>query len=149
MKMLLAFSLFSSAFASGHASSDDGVTVSTGEDQCTIANAHPLNGGFYVTGFGLKLNAETTDDPDDPSSYGASGLRADDTLWTKTPPEPYPDALPIPCTPNPDYGVSCDGVSSSTHSIHTLHTCSAMRFSFAADSGSTVFLMKDNTSFQA
>ena len=77
MKMLLAFSLFSSAFAS------DG-TVSTGEDQCTIANAHPLNGGFYVTGFDFKLNAATTDDPDDhlkahedpddPSSYGATAV---------------------------------------------------------------------------
>jgi hypothetical protein len=158
MKMLLAFSLFSSAFASGHASSDDGVTVSTGEDQCTIANAHPLNGGFYVTGFGLKLNTETKDDPDDhlkshedpddPSSYGASGLRADDTLWTKNPAEPYPDGLPKACTPNPSYGVTCEGISSDTYSILTLHTCSLMRFSYAADSGSTVYKMKDNATFQ-
>merc|ERR1719281_860733 len=46
------------------------------------------------------------------------------------------------------YGYCCDTLP-ETHSLLTMQTCALMRFSYPADSGSTVFRMKDNSSFQA
>merc|ERR1719460_3129561 len=46
------------------------------------------------------------------------------------------------------YGYCCDTLP-ETHSFLTMQTCALMRFSYPADSGSTVFKMKDNSSFQA
>jgi hypothetical protein len=169
MKMLLVYSLFSSALAT---------TVVTGSEACS-ASGHPETGGFYITGFGEKAD-ETPDvpvldargrpcsehpksltcdtahhnyilaheDEDDPSSFGDTGQRADDTLWEKNPEKPYPNALPKPCTVNEMWGTYCEDIA-LTHSFMTPMTCSIMRFSYPADSGSTVFKMKDNSSFQA
>jgi hypothetical protein len=126
MTMLLACSLLSAALAS------DG-TVITGGDACTIANGHPETGGFYIAGFGLKKDADgnhikTHNDADDPSEYGTSGLRADDTNWTV----------------GGSYPMDTLGSGVLSH-----HTCSMQRFSYEADSGSTVYKMKDNATFQA
>jgi hypothetical protein len=137
MTMLLFCALFSPALAS------DGV-VDTGTDACTEANGHPETGGFYIRGFGYK-DIEAHNDPDDPSTYGEEGQKADDTLWTKNPAKPYPDGMPKACTPS--MWTDCSSFL-DRFSFLTPHTCSIVRFSYPADSSSTVYKMQSNTSFQ-
>jgi len=137
MAMLLVCSLFASAFAE---------TVDTGTDTCSEANGHPETGGFYITGVGGYSDEMAHNDADDPSTYGDKGQKADDTLWTKNPVKPYPDGLPKACTPSM-WG-DCSTFLEQ-YSFLAPHTCSLMRFSYPADSGSTVWKMKDNATFQA
>jgi hypothetical protein len=138
MEMLLVCSLFSLAFAS------DGIVLDDSE-ACTEANGHPETGGFYVVGFGYQ-DVMAHEDPDDPSTYGEMAQPADDTLWTANPETPYPDARPKECTPS--MWTDCSYFSDQYKFLY-LHTCSKMRFSYPADSGSTVYKMKDNATFQA
>jgi hypothetical protein len=152
MKLLLVYSLFASAVAS------DG-TVITDSGVCSLANGHPETGGYYIVG----VNGYQTDtgspnpktggnpvyaheDPDDPSSYGDWGQVADDYTWTKNPDRPYANAMPKGCTPSM---FSNCGSYGDTTSVMYVHICSRMRFAYPADSGSTVWKMKDNETFQA
>merc|ERR1719321_229758 len=83
-------------------------------------------------------------DGNDPSTYGDHGQKADDYRWSTT--IEYPDALPKSCT------VSRYSRCTSPTELYSLmgaHTCSILRFSYASGSGSTVYKMASNESFQA
>jgi len=117
--------------------------VLSGGDSCSVANGHPENGGYYMMGFSYK-DKMAHEDKDDTSTYGDHGQKADDYRWEKG--ITYPDALPKECKVsmyNP-----CTSIT-STHSLMTAHTCAILRFSFKADSGSTVYQMTSNETFQA
>jgi hypothetical protein len=155
MKLLLVCSVFVSAVASD-------VTAYTGDDVCSIANGHPETGGYYIVGVGgyqtdkgspaSKTGGNPVyahEDPDDPSTYGDYGQVADDTLWTKNPDSPYPDGMPKECIPWVTSRFSDCSSYSDSISVSSVHTCSRLRFSYPADSGSSVWKMKDNETFQA
>lgn len=140
--MLLGFLLIVPGFAS------DGTAVTDGATACSTKNAHPETGGYYIVGFGYK-DIDASEDPNDPSTYPMQ--KADDYEW-KIPGEGedgYPDALPKACSPYPAYGITCEGVSSDTHKLMYLATCSILRFAWEPDSGSTVYKMTNNDTFQA
>jgi hypothetical protein len=133
--MLLAFLLVVPSIAS------DG-SVQTDAMPCSTKNSHPETGGYYIVGFGYK-DIMADEDPNDPSTYGDKGQKADDYTW-KIPgadDAPYPDAQPKLCTSA--YGCSSD------YSVMIHHTCSILRFAWAADTDSTVYQMTSNETFQA
>jgi hypothetical protein len=134
--MLLASLLVVPAFAS------DGTPVTDGATACSTSNAHPETGGYYIVGLGYK-DIMADEDPNDPSTYGDKGQKADDYEWN-IPGDgdtPYPDAQPKLCTSY--YGCASD------YNVLAHHTCAILRFAYAADSGSTVYKMKNNDTFQA
>jgi hypothetical protein len=137
----------------------------TGADVCSLANGHPETGGYYIVGVsGYKSESGSAnqksaeaagdpvyahEDPDDPSTYGEWGQIADDTTWTKNPDKAYPDGMPKECIPWVTSMFSDCSSYGDTTSVLSVHVCSMMRFSFTADSSSTVWKMKDNETFQA
>jgi hypothetical protein len=114
-----------------------------GGGACSVSNGHPENGGYYVIGFSYQ-DIMAHQEPDDPSTYGDHGQKADDYRWQTD--IDYPDALPKACTPS-RYS-SCT-YPSELYGLLTAHTCSILRFSYKPDSGSTVYKMPDNATFQA
>jgi hypothetical protein len=118
-------------------------TVMTGGESCSVSNGHPENGGYYVIGFSYK-DITADEDPHDDSTYGDHGQKADDYRWETG--ITYPDALPKSCTPS-RYS-SCTYPSEITNLL-TAHTCAILRFMYAAGSGSTVWKMTNNDTFQA
>jgi hypothetical protein len=134
--MLYAFLLTVPSMAGSHGST---TTVSDAAP-CSTKNSHPETGGYYIVGFGYK-DIKASEDPNDPSSYVMQ--KADDYTW-KIPGEddtPYPDAQPKLCTSR--YGCASD------YNVMAHHTCSILRFAWAADVDSSVWKMKDNATFQA
>jgi hypothetical protein len=129
MMMLLVYSLFSTAF---------GQTVITG-GECSK---------YYVMGPSGYRDMMAHKDPDDPSMLGKSGQAADDTRWIANKDPPYPAGQPKSCTPSSYSGITCGSVM-ETHNFMAIETCATMRFSFAAGSESSVWLMKNNATFQA
>jgi hypothetical protein len=124
--------------------------ITDGKGECSAANGHPENGGYYVTGFGSKRDAEGNrvmahDDPDDPSTYGENwGLTADDYTWSTG--YSYANAMPVSCTVMPAYDMYCVDIT-ELYNFATKSTCAIMRFSF--DDDSSVWVMTGNESFQA
>jgi hypothetical protein len=110
---------------------------------CSESNGHPENGGYYVTGFGFK-DVMAHEDPNDDSTYGEWGMRADDTEWTTG--KDYAAALPQGCTPYPRYGMYCEALTDN-YEFLMKSTCAIMRFTFTDDS--TVYLMTGNATFQS
>jgi hypothetical protein len=137
--MVLAFLLVVPAVATSHSAA---TVVTDGATACSTKNAHPETGGYYIVGFGYK-DIGAHEDQNDPSTYGTSGQKADDYTW-KVPGNgdtPYPDAQPKLCTSR--YGCASD------YNVMTHHTCSILRFAWAADVPSTVYQMTNNDTFQA
>jgi len=131
--MLLAFLLLGRGLAQS-------TTQTDGSTACSTKNAHPETGGYYIVGFGYK-DIMASEDENDPSSYTMQ--KADDYTW-KIPGEedtPYPDAQPKICTSY--YGCASD------YNVMYHHTCSILRFAWAASSGSSVYKMTNNDTFQA
>jgi hypothetical protein len=130
--MLLAFLLVVPGMAS------DG-SVQTDAAPCSTKNSHPETGGYYIVGFGYK-DIMASEDSNDPSSYVMQ--KADDYEW-KIPGEGegYPDAMPKFFE---SYYGSYWGFNVMGH-----HTCSILRFAWEPESGSTVYKMTNNDTFQA
>jgi len=110
---------------------------------CSIANGHPENDGYYVMGFSYK-DVMADEDPNDKSTYGDHSQKADDYRWETG--IDYPDAMPKSCTPS-RYS-SCTALSDTT-SVLLAHTCAILRFMFTEASGSDVYKMTNNDTFQA
>jgi hypothetical protein len=150
MKTLLVYSLFSSALAIT-------TTVITG-GSCTISDHHPENDGYHIIGVNGYKKIHAKDDPDDITTYGDWGQAADDYLWTSNQSlATYPMAEMSECAkglrlmyPGSSYERPWPCADDTElHDWRKIQTCSIMRFAFAETSGSTVFLMSNNATFQA
>jgi hypothetical protein len=162
MKTFLVYSLFLSALAIP-------TTIVTG-GSCTITDHHPDNDGYHIIGVNGYKSIHAKEDPDDITKYGDWGQKADDYLWTSNQSlATYPKAEQTACAKGlsescsyPNYPVSYEYVCVQTrasesvcrsetdeHEWRKIQTCSIMRFAFAEDSGSTVFRMTNNATFQA
>jgi len=105
---------------------------------------------YFVVGVNGYKDVMAHNDPDDPSDMGKYGQKADDTLWTANPNlTTYADASAKVCRTR--YG-PCEFKATDpiemTHSYMTVQTCATIRFSFASDSGSTVWKMPDLAAFE-
>jgi hypothetical protein len=105
---------------------------------------------YFVMGVSGYKDKLAHQDADDPSDMGNWGQKADATLWTASPTTPYADAQPKACATRygPCSWKSTDGPE-VTHSFMPVETCATLRFSFPASSGSTVYKMTSNDTFQS
>jgi hypothetical protein len=162
MKTLLAFSFFSSALAIP-------TTVVTG-GTCTIDSHHPDNNGYHIIGVNGYKTIMADEDSDDMTTYGDWGQKADDYLWSSS--TTYPMAEMSECAKGlrmsgggHHRSLFGDGRAlgghtgaprpspcrdeTEEHNWRLVQTCSIMRFRFSESSGSTVFRMTNNDTFQA
>lgn len=100
---------------------------------CSEETHHKENGGYYIEGIAGVDNADRRE---------SDGLRADKIEWVAG--KYYPHAEMKLCT-----GPYCTEASRTVGEAQYVyaHTCAKLRFSYAADSGSTVYLMKNKTTF--
>jgi hypothetical protein len=148
MKMLLVYSLFSSALAVTTSAIIGGT--------CTLSSDHPENGGYHIIGVGGYKAVTAAEDQDDKSTYGVSGQLADEYLWTSDQTAvTYQafQALPSPCAK----GLQTDrygntepcGSEMEHHEWKMVTTCAILRFSWpTTDSDSTVYMLTGNDTFQ-
>jgi hypothetical protein len=157
MKTLLVF-FFSSALAIP-------TTVITG-GSCTLGDRqgnghHPENNGYHVIGVNGYKTIRADEDANDITPYGDWGQKADDYLWTSNRSlATYPDASQTLCAKGLRESCSRSGGCSIVPTTpctdeadaaiwREIQTCSIMRFAFPESSGSTVFRMTNNATFQA
>ena len=102
--------------------------------ECSLDTTYHMHGGYYIEGVNGVDNG----------NRGVDGKRADKTEWSNG--TYYPHGEMKLCT-----GVYCSEADRTVGSAQHVyaHTCAKLRFTYAADSGSTVYEMPTKAAFDA
>ena len=108
--------------------------VAAPKPACSLDTTYHMNGGYYIEGINGVNN----------SDRGVDGRRADKTHWLND--TYYPHGEMKLCT-----GMFCSEADRTVGSAQTMyaHTCAKLRFSYSANSGSTVYEMPTKAAFDA
>jgi len=103
--------------------------------ECSLDTTYHMNGGYYIEGINGVDKADRT---------APNGRIADKTHWLND--TYYPHGEMKLCT-----GIYCSEKDRTVGSAQTIyaHTCAKLRFTYTADSGSTVYEMPTKAAFEA